>query len=80
MNQSGQATIEMILMSIVVIAIVGLIKQHSSGWLSDLAEGPQAFMVGMMQDSEWMPADKSKDLNPNFKSHQRHGAYLPSGQ
>ena len=67
-------------MTVILLAIVGTIQQYSSGWLSDLAEGPQTFMTGMMENGVWAPADKGKALNPNFKSNNRHGSYKPNGQ
>lgn len=72
-NESGQATMEavllMIIFTMVAVKISSLAKDQ--GFLPKVVEGPWAPVRGMIEDGVWMKYTDSKALHPNhLKRHQ----------
>jgi hypothetical protein len=72
-KQSGQLTIEAILILTVIVAIMLTVynKAHNDGWMKALVEGPWKPLQGMIEDGVWEKAGTSMADNPSLK--KRHG-------
>ena len=72
-NQKGQATMEAVLLMIVVVSIVTAISRTSinQGFVRNIVEGPWSPIRGMIEDGVWMRHTISKPHHPNqFQRHQ----------
>ncbi len=72
-NQSGQATMEAVLIMLVVVTLATKITSYASstGVLQKIVEGPWSPMRGMIEDGVWMRHTLSKPYHPNqFPRHQ----------
>lgn len=71
-NQKGQFAIEGILLTIVFVAIVLAVVNFfkSKGIIADLVQKPWAVLAGMLENGEWMAAEKSQAVHPS--QHGRH--------
>jgi len=73
LNQSGQATMEAVLIMLVVVTVATKITNYASqtGVLQQIVEGPWSPMRGMIEDGVWMRHTLSKPYHPNqFPRHQ----------
>jgi hypothetical protein len=72
-NQSGQMTIEMVLMFTLLMGVV----VFSTGYIRDnaivasLVEGPWSAVQGMIEDGVWKPAGASKQFHPSTADRRR---------
>ena len=73
LNQSGQLTIEALLILTVIVAVIGTVykRANADGWMKSMVEGPWKPLQGMIEDGVWEPAGTSKDNNPSLL--KRHG-------
>lgn len=72
-NESGQATMEAVLIMIAIVSIVTVISRTSinQGFVSNIVEGPWSPLRGMIEDGVWMRHTISKPHHPNqFPRHQ----------
>lgn len=73
-KQSGQMTIEMMLLMTIFLAgsIFVLNQMKSQQTLASFVEGPWIPLKGMIEDGEW--SKDSKELHPNLIN--RHASYF----
>lgn len=72
-NQRGQATMEAVLIMLVVVTVATKITSYAqdTGVLQKVVEGPWSPMRGMIEDGVWMRHTLSKPYHPNqFPRHQ----------
>ncbi|MDZ4083240.1 MAG: hypothetical protein U1E10_09910 [Bdellovibrionales bacterium] len=72
-KQSGQATMEAVLIMLVVVTVATKITSYAqdTGVLQKVVEGPWSPMRGMIEDGVWMRHTLSKPYHPNqFPRHQ----------
>lgn len=71
-DQSGQMTIEMLLIATLFLSCMLGISQvfQSKNLLASVIEGPQSYVIGMAENGVWMPKDKANTKHPNL--HERH--------
>ncbi len=79
-SQAGQMTVEATLMLVIVLAVATAISNVVSGQhlLANLAQGPQNFLSGMVQDGVWAPIQTSSGQNPGLR--YRHATQRPRSQ
>jgi hypothetical protein len=72
-NQSGQATMEAVLIMIAIMSVVTVISRTATnqGFIRNIVEGPWSPLRGMIEDGVWMRHTISKSHHPNqFPRHQ----------
>lgn len=74
-SQTGQMTIEAILMAIILTSVAMALSRtaRESGFVASLVEGPWKPIQGMIEDGVWVRAGASKAYNPHLKD--RHGSF-----
>lgn len=67
LSQAGQATMEAVLLTVVVAIVATMISNYarSSGMMADIVEGPWAPMRGMIENGVWVRYNESKAMHPN---------------
>lgn len=71
-SQSGQMTIEMLLIATLLLVGVLTLSQtfQSQNLLAGLVEGPQSYIIGMAENGVWKPNKVANQDHPNL--HKRH--------
>lgn len=74
-NERGQMTIEMILMSTILFAVILAVSQYfkSNHILAGIVEGPQTYLIGMAENGVWKQAKDANQFHPNLVA--RHMSY-----
>jgi hypothetical protein len=72
-RESGQMTIEAILLMTVILGVALMISSEfrEKKYLYKLVGGPWDYIQGMMESGVWAPAKKAQSMHPNFL--YRHG-------
>ena len=73
LNQAGQATMEAVLILVVMISLVIKISSYAAenGFIRKVVEGPWGTVRGMIEDGVWVNCANSKSMHPNqFERHQ----------
>jgi hypothetical protein len=67
-NQRGQIMVEVVLLAVIFVAIAMAVSEKfkKSAVLSNLVEGPWAYIDGMAQHGYWGPARVARAHDPNF--------------
>jgi hypothetical protein len=65
-GNSGQATVEAVLLMVVFVGVAILIKTQlqSSQAAQDLVSKPWSYLAGMMETGVWVEAKKAKNYSP----------------
>lgn len=73
-SQSGQMTIEAILIMTILTAVSISLSRYfqNQGLLADVVEGPWKPIQGMIEDGVWASGDKAKSQHPSHFS--RHSS------
>ena len=68
-NQRGQATVEAILIIVILLAVSISISNAFSqnNFFASLIEGPWDYVDGMIRDGVWKKSSVSHTLNPNAR-------------
>jgi hypothetical protein len=76
-GQSGQATMEMILLSIVLVSLAMYVSRtlHAGEYAAALTEGPWKPLQGMIEDGIWADPKQAVAMHPSLR--RRHGANKP---
>ncbi len=71
-NQTGQMTIEMLLIAIMLLSFVLAVSKvfQEKNLLASVVEGPQAYIKGMAENGVWKAGKAANGEHPNL--HHRH--------
>ena len=74
-NQSGQTTLEAILLMVVFVVMFALIKSQlqNSEAAAELVSKPWAYLSGMIETGVWVEAKKAKGYSPNARGISYNG-------
>lgn len=73
-NQSGQMTVEAVLIVTLLLSITMAVSQklQNEGYLAKLVNGPWTYLAGMMENGIWAPPEAGRGSHPNHIL--RHGS------
>ena len=66
-KQSGQMSLEMVLIMIVFAAAVLYISNtmRKGQYLQNLVQGPWSYLAGMIENGNWAPVSEARSNHPN---------------
>ena len=72
-NKKGQATVEAVLLVVIVVAVVSLVSNFmkSNEVFKSLVYTPWQSMSGMLQNGAWGPPENTNSAHPNQSDQKR---------